>query len=64
MCTYNQFIEDRGRAEGITEGMAKALLNLMDSLKITLNQAMQALKIPETEWDDYRERVQEMQNQV
>ena len=64
MCTYSQFIEDRGIAKGKAEGKAEALLSLMANFKMTLEQAMQGLNIPEVEWAKYRELVQEMQAQT
>ena len=64
MCTYSQFIEDRGRAEGMAKGKAEDLLSLMANFKMTLEQAMQGLNIPEVEWPKYRELVQEMQTQT
>ena len=50
MCNYSAFVENRG----IRKGKAEALVNLMESLKWSIEQALQALKIPEAEWDDYR----------
>ena len=61
MCNYSEFVENRGRKEGRKEGKAEALVNLMESLMLTLEQAMQALKIPEKEWDDYREMVKALE---
>ena len=60
MCNYSDFVENRGRKEGRKEGKAEALANLMDSLKLTIEQAMNSLKIPECEWDEYRKLVQEL----
>ena len=49
--------EAKGRAEGRAEGMAKgkmeALRNIMQTLNLTLQQAMDALKIPQEERDKY-----------
>ena len=60
MCNYSDFVENRGRKEGRKEGKAEALINLMDSLKLSIEQAMNSLKIPESEWDEYRKLVQEL----
>ena len=61
MCNYSDFVENRGRKKGRKEGKAEALVNLMDSLKLSLEQAMNSLKIPESEWDDYRRLVAELE---
>ena len=50
-----------GLKEGIKKGKAESLVNLMESLKLTIEQAMQVLKIPESEWDDYRELVKKLE---
>ncbi|MBR4986028.1 MAG: hypothetical protein IKY83_09855 [Proteobacteria bacterium] len=61
MCNYSDFVENRGRKEGIKEGEAKALVNLMQKLKMTIEQALDTLSIPEAEWDDYRMRVAQLE---
>lgn len=43
-----------GRAEGRTEGLSSALQNLMDTMGLSIEQAMSALKIPETDRPKYR----------
>lgn len=57
MCTYSEFVENRG----IKKGKAEALLNLMRKLKMTLEQALNTLSIPESEWEDYRTLIEQMQ---
>ena len=57
MCNYSEFVENRGRKEG----KAEALVNLMKKLKLSVEQAMDTLSIPESEWDDYRKLVQELE---
>ena len=46
-----------GRREGIRkgrrEGKAEAIRNLMESMSLTAEQAMKALKIPSGEFDTY-----------
>lgn len=44
----------QGIAQGIAQGMLTAVRNLMSSLSMTAEQAMEALKIPENEYDTYR----------
>ena len=53
MCNYSDFVWNRGKQEGTIQ----ALVNLMASLKLTIDQALQALKLPESEWDEYRDLV-------
>ena len=45
--------ERRGRATGRTEGMTVSIRNLMDSMGWTIDQAMDALKIPEEDRPEY-----------
>ena len=56
MCNYSDFVENRGRKEG----KAEDLINLMKKLKLSIEQAMDILSIPESEWDEYRKLVQEL----
>lgn len=42
-----------GREEGLREGMREAVASLMTTLKLTEEQAMEALKIPESERKEY-----------
>ena len=60
MCNYSDFVENRGRKEGRKEGKAEDLINLMKKLKLSIEQAMDTLSIPESEWDEYRKLVQEL----
>ena len=43
----------KGRSEGRREGKAEAIRNLMESMSMTAEQAMKALKIPEGEFGKY-----------
>lgn len=42
-----------GRSEGRREGKAEAIRNLMESMSLTAEQAMKALKIPAGEFGKY-----------
>ena len=42
------------REEGREEGIRQALVNLMKNLKFTSQQAMEALGIPQSEWEKYQ----------
>ena len=61
MCNYSDFVENRGIKKGKKEGKAEALVNLMQTVNWTIEQAMQALKIPENDWDDYRSLVAQLE---
>ena len=54
----------RGRAQGIEQGMAQGtvqgILSLMDSLKLTVQDAMSALKIPQSEQGKYEAMIKQM----
>lgn len=57
MCNLSDGVEARGRAEGRMEGVVEATLsalkNLMGTLGLSLDQAMAALKIPESDRQRY-----------
>lgn len=46
--------ERRGRAEGRAEGVLSAVQSLMDSMGLSVDQAMNVLKIAETDRPKYR----------
>ena len=54
-------IEERGRQEGFREGTdhnrLENIRSLMESMKLTAKQAMDALKIPESEQSKYIARL-------
>ncbi len=58
MCNLSEGVFRRGEEQGMVKGAEKKQLenisNLMDSMKLTLEQAMAALKIPEEEQLKYR----------
>ncbi len=51
MGNWGDFVE----ARGIEKGIIQALQNLMDSMKWTVQQAMDALQIPNSERSKYAE---------
>ena len=61
MCNYSDFVENRGRKEGRMEGKAEALVNLMKNFKLSIEQALKGLSIPESEWDEYRKMVADLE---
>lgn len=63
MCNLSEGVEERGIAigmeRGIETGTLNAIRNLMDTLKLTAEQAMEALKVPEAERMKYVRRLKE-----
>ena len=61
-----------GRKEGIKEGIkagmkkgkAEDLFNMMKNLKLTMEQALRGLSIPESQWDEYRALVKKMETKT
>ncbi len=65
MCNLSKGVEERGIARGLAQGLAQglergmetgtlnAIRNLMETLKLTAEQAMEALKVPEAEKAKY-----------
>lgn len=61
LCNLSKGVEEKGIAIGIDIGIEKereagtlrSIENLMDTLKLTAEQAMAALKVPEGEWSKY-----------
>lgn len=53
MCNLSKGIEERGVKEGIKEGILASIQNLMESMGWSAEQAMAALKIPESERIQY-----------
>ena len=66
MCNYSDFVEMRGRNQGMVQGMvqgrnqgkiegkAEAIIQVMRNFKLNMEDAMRGLSIPEDEWDSYR----------
>lgn len=53
MCNLSKGIEEKGIKEGIKEGILSSIQNLMESMGWSAEQAMAALKIPESEQVQY-----------
>ena len=51
-------------SDGEVKGKAEALIQLMKNLKLTFEQALTALSVPEIEWDGYRKLVEQIQTQA
>ena len=61
MCNYSDFVWNRGQRDGIKQGKAEDLVNLMKKMQMTIEQALDILSIPESEWDDYRSLVAQLE---
>lgn len=55
MCKAFEDVKEEGRLEGRTEMLYMSIQNLMKNLKMTSQQAMEALGIPENEWVKYQQ---------
>ena len=53
MCNLSKNVEEKG----IKKGILTSIQNLMESMNWTAEQAMEALKVPETEWSQYVSRL-------
>ena len=45
MCNLSKGVEERGIARGLETGTLNAIRNLMEAMKLTAEQAMEALKV-------------------
>ena len=70
---FNQELHDKvlledgeaiGLEKGVEIGTVRAIENLMETLKLTIEQAMEALKIPENEREKYRDRLENNKNKT
>ncbi len=57
MCNLSKGVENRGIEKGIEKGILASVRNLMDTMKLTAEQAMDALKIPESEKAKYASKL-------
>lgn len=57
MCNLSKGVMEKGMEKGIAKGMTDAILasikNLMETMGLTIEQAMAALKVPESERQKY-----------
>ena len=65
MCNYSDFVWNKGERAGVDKGIKKgkteALVNLMKNFKLSIEQALKGLSIPESEWDEYRKLVADLE---
>ena len=53
VCNLSKGVEEKGIAIGIEQGILKSIENLMETLKLSAEQAMDALKVPEADKPKY-----------
>ena len=57
MCTFWDELREYGKNEGKREAQYEAIHNIMESLNMSMEQAMDVLKIPESERAEYTSKV-------
>ena len=59
MCDYSLGVYDRGVEKGIAQGIENAKLtdikNVMESFGVSLEKALEALKVPKSDYTKYEE---------
>ena len=63
MCNFSDSVEERGIQKGIQQGNVKGLAALMESLSISLDEAMKMLKIDPSEREMYKQLVEQVQTE-
>ena len=63
MCNLSDSVEERGIQKGIQQANAKGLAALMESLSISLDEAMKMLKIDSSEREMYIQLVEQLQTE-
>ena len=57
MCNLSKGVMEKGMAKGMakgmTDGISLSIKNLMETMGLTIEQAMAALKVPETDQQKY-----------
>ena len=61
VCNLSKGVEEKGIAigieRGIEQGILKSIANLMETLKLSAEQAMEALKVPEEDKPKYASKL-------
>jgi len=58
MCNLSKGVMEKGMAKGLEKGIASSLRNLMETLGLSLEQAMAALKVPDVDRPKYQSLVE------
>ena len=59
MCNLSKGIEEIGLREGKKEGILFSIQSLMETMNFTMEEAMNALKIPKTEQEQYTKKLKQ-----
>ena len=57
MCNLSKGVREEGIQQGRQETLMESIANLMRSMKLTCEQAMAALGIPEADWEWYAKKL-------
>lgn len=57
MCNLSDGVEAKGIKKGIEKGIMLSVLNLMETMKLSMDQAMEALKIPAEKQPEYAAQI-------
>ena len=61
MCNFSQGVWEKGMEAGATQTMLNSIQNLMETLGLTIEQAMSALRVPDADRPKYLERLSEQE---
>lgn len=64
MCNISKGVEAKGMEKGMEKGILNSIRNLMDSMKLTAEQAMAALRVPESEYKKYEDMLKQSNTNV
>ncbi len=53
MCNLSKGVREKGRAEGMTNGILASIKNLVKNMGVSVDQAMSVLEVPDTERQKY-----------
>ena len=53
MCNLSKGVREKGRAEGMANGILASIKNLVKNMDVSVEQAMSVLEIPEAERQKY-----------
>ena len=53
MCNLSKGVREKGRAEGMANGILASIKNLVKNMGVSVEQAMSVLEIPEAERQTY-----------
>ena len=60
MCHLSDYFEQKGIEKGIEQGVIQSIINIMESMKCSIDEAMKLLKVDELDKDKYKLLIVEM----